>query len=734
MKHIQRIVAVFLIGIGGMVPAGWAQMSHGGAPAPVRDYATIPVLDLTGRLQPLDELAARASAEKKGVLRFAEAVQVEVSPATAGRWETLPGGERVWRLRILYKQARSLGLIFGRYRLAAGERLFIYDPAGKQILGAFTRDNNKPWGSLAVQPLAGSSLIIEYHVPAHSSSAGQLTLTQVSVGFLDIFSGNENKDDRFGYSGPCNMDINCSAGDEWQEEKRSVVRILIRNVELCTGVLMNAVINDPIPYILSAGHGIESQDDATNSVFVFGYESPYCHGPDGSVNKSISGASLIARNGDHLDFTLVRLSRIPPFTYYPYYAGWNASDDTPIPPVVTIHHPMGDVKKISVDNDAPVSSDYPNTGYDKNTFWKILQWDVGTTEGGSSGAPLFDVHHHVTGTLSGGDAHCGNSVNDYFQKFSAEWNAYPDSSQQLKYWLDPQNFGLQFWNGNDPYTGAAKSCDTLTNIKEGERIILDPYGADAGYWTGHNNDRTTVYAEKFNNTTYISMTGVFLKPGVVKYDSPSDHITVKIWSGTNKPETVIVQKDVPLNHFIDSVWNFVDFDTLVTVETNFFAGYEIYYDNDVGDPLTDQFAVFQTEPRSNYGENTAYYFQNGSWSAFSGTPGHSVYISLAVSPVMCQEIPSLSVPPAPRPAVQGTLLLFPNPAGEEVTILPEDGLPAGGILTVTDLTGKTVMQHRYPPRQGQWVLSLSPLPDGIYVVTLATPHKIYRNKLILQNR
>ncbi len=723
------------MGFAGMVPAVFSQISHGGVPAPVKDGSRIPVLDLTGRLPSLDELAAASLPEHKGVLRFGEPLQVGVSPATAGRWVTLDDGRRIWRIRIIYKEARSLGLTFGRYRLAPGEKLFVYDPAGRHILGAFTDDNNKPWGSLALQPLAGSSLIIEYQVPAGGKSRGELSLTRVSVGYLDIFSRNTAKDDRFGTSGPCNVDINCSAGDNWQTEKKSVVRIFINNVELCTGVLMNTVINNAVPYILSAGHGIESQNDAQNAVFVFGYESPRCHGPDGSVTKSISGADLIARNGDHLDFTLVKLSRVPPFTYYPYYAGWNASGNTPAPPTVTIHHPMGDVKKISIDDDAPISSDYPGTEYDAGTFWKILQWDVGTTEGGSSGAPLFDAKHRVVGTLSGGDAHCGNSINDYFQKFSAEWNAYADSSLQLKYWLDPKDFGFTLWNGNDPYTGAAKSCDTLTNIEEGERMIIDPYGGtDSGYWTGFNTGRFTSFAEKFENTTYISMTGLYIQPALIKYDSPSDHITVKVWSGTSKPEELIVQKDVPMSYFVDSTWNFVDFDTLVTVEGNFFAGYEIYYQNNVGDPLTDQFAVFQTEPRSSYGVNTAYYYQNGSWAGYSGTPSHSVFISLAISPVMCQEIPSLSVTSPRSSTAQGTLLLFPNPAVDEVTILPEDGILHSGTLKITDLAGKEVLQRVYHPWQGQLVIPLTSLSPGVYVVTLETPGKIYRNKLILQNR
>ncbi len=727
---VKKTALLFLFLI--PAPVLFAQLGHGGVPAPVDDYSRIPVEDLTGQLPAFEELAARDLPRKEGVLRFAEDIAVRFTPATHGTWEVLPGGEKVWRMVIRYKGARSLGLTFGRYRLDAGERVFIYDPSGRHVLGAFTDDNNKPWHSLAVQPLPGGTLIVEYHLPRGKDSHDGLVITKVSIGYLDIFHDPRGKDGFFGSSGPCNTDINCSAGDNWQEDKRSVVRIFINNNELCTGVLMNTAVNDATPYILSAGHGIESDDDAANSVFVFGYESPYCNGPDGSVNKSISGSEMIAR-AKNLDFTLVKMSRYPPFTFYPYYAGWDVSDNTPAPPTVTIHHPQGDVKKISVDNEEPVTASYDV--YDENTFWKILQWDVGTTEPGSSGAPLFDAHHRVVGTLSGGDAHCGNSINDYFQKLSAQWDDYADTSEQLKHWLDPKEFGFQLWNGFDPYTGATKSCDTLTNIEEGETLTLDPYaGTDGGYWTGHNTDRTSLYAEQFENTTYISMTGIYIKPGIVKYDAASDHITVRIWSGSSKPEEVIVEKDVTLSFFRDSVWNFIDFDTLVTVEGNFFAGFEVYYDNNVGDPLTDQFAVFQTEARDTYGDNTAYYYQNGSWTAFSGTPGHSVYISLAISPVMCQEIPDLGIFSPRTAGQQALLLLYPNPASDQITILPDDGILAGGTLHITDLAGKVVRERVYHPWQGSLHIPLAGLREGVYLVVLETPGKIYRNKLIIQKR
>ena len=714
------------------LPAVFSQVSHGGAPLPISVMKPVSFIDLTGSLPSFDELAIEHPPDKHAPLGFAEPVRIYLTPSNAGKWETSNDGTRVWRVGIKYKGAYSMSVTFNLFKIEKGEKVFIYDPpaGGHTVLGAFTADNNKPWGSLAVQPVPGESLIIEYQVPATHSTRGKLSIGEAGIGYRDIFRQGKSKDRFYGASGPCNVDIHCPEGDNWQIKKNAVVRILVNNNELCTGTLMNTAINDATPYILTAAHCIADSADAANAIFVFGYESPYCNGPDGSVIKSISGATLKATTSN-LDFTLVQMSKIPPFTYYPYYAGWDHTGSQPSN-TVTIHHPNGDVKKISIDDDPPVTSDYDD--YDKNSFWKVLQWDKGTTEPGSSGAPLFNSSQRVVGTLSGGDAHCGNSVNDYFQKLSFLWDAYADSARQLKVWLDPKDFGYLLYSGFDPYFAAKKTCDTLTNITEGEKLRLYDYGsADSGYWTGHNEGHITEYAEQFTNSELFSMTGIYIMPAIVKYDSLSDKVTVKVWSGSQKPETLIVSKDVPMSFFQDSVWNFIDFDTIVTVNGNFFAGIEIYYDNPSPDSLTDQFAIFQVEDRSNYGQNTAFYFEKDVWTSYSGTPGPNLYTSLAIEAVLCGEISAISVRSPTTKETYGHLNIFPNPAKENITLSVPTGDKITGTLHIYDLTGKALYERKIPLSTGQITLPLPDLKKGIYLITLETPENLFRNKLVIDH-
>jgi hypothetical protein len=250
-----------------------------------------------------------------------------------------------------------------------------------------------------------------------------------------------------------------------------VVRIFTTTL-YCTGVLVNNTSYDGTPYIVTAEHCINKQQHADLSVFQFNYQSAECFGEDGPHNMSIAGAQFITA-GDSLDFSLVELSVLPPSSFGVYYAGWDRSDFQ-TSATTTIHHPFGDVKKISFDFEAPTipvnPGDVPYNGlegYHYFSYWWIKRWDVGSTEGGSSGCPLFNQGQRLIGNLSGGNASCGDSIgydpvtdrviyslapnfDDYFTRFSMAWDYELDKGRALKTWLDPLGFNPQFINGYNP--------------------------------------------------------------------------------------------------------------------------------------------------------------------------------------------------------------------------------------------------------------------------------------------
>jgi len=134
---------------------------------------------------------------------------------------------------------------------------------------------------------------------------------------------------------------------------------------------------------------------------------------------------------------------------------------------VGIHHPSGDIKKISFENDPLVSTSWG--GGPANTHWGITNWDSGVTEPGSSGSPIFDQNHRVVGQLHGGASACGAAaLSDEYGKFGYSWNpAGSDSTNQLKYWLDPSVSGALFIDGFDPAGGVPVQIDPAVSNVQG---------------------------------------------------------------------------------------------------------------------------------------------------------------------------------------------------------------------------------------------------------------------------
>jgi len=109
---------------------------------------------------------------------------------------------------------------------------------------------------------------------------------------------------------------------------------------------------------------------------------------------------------------------------------------------IAIHHPNTDEKRISFENQPTTTTSYlSNPVPGDGTHVRITDWDLGTTEPGSSGSPLFNQDHRIIGQLHGGFASCSSQTSDWYGKFSVSWNAGSTAATRLKDWLDPDNTG-----------------------------------------------------------------------------------------------------------------------------------------------------------------------------------------------------------------------------------------------------------------------------------------------------
>jgi PKD repeat protein len=397
-----------------------------------------------------------------------------------GRWEQLQSGESIWRLSLFAEQAEKLNLYFKNFDLAAGEKLFIYNKDKSVLIGAFTeRDNGEYFVS---DFLNTNQITIELNTNKQNP---KLPFQLDELGVTTI---NREGDRDFGNSKFCEVPVNCPEGDDWQNEKQGVARVLVKegnDLWWCSGSLVNNTQQDKTPYFLTANHCGQSANETDYSAwkFYFDYESADCEKPiTEPAGITLTGAKLLAKAPNNTssasDFKLLLLTDEMPEFFHPWYNGWDRSSDVS-QNGVCIHHPEGDIKMISTYTEAVVSTRYNSPAPDENgIYWKVnwaeTQSNFGVTEGGSSGSPLFNYSGNIIGSLTGGQASCSYPTKpDYYGKFSYSWESNGNNStRQLKYWLDPDNTGELSLSGSNfnPSDFYADFSVESRNIKLGESI------------------------------------------------------------------------------------------------------------------------------------------------------------------------------------------------------------------------------------------------------------------------
>lgn len=389
--------------------------------------------------------------------RFAESMVVQVSPQTHGSWETLPNEREVWRLRILSKGALSLNLGFNTFRMPEGGTMILYSPDRKTVMGPFSPADNEDHEQLWTPIFDGDELVVEVQVPTEKRNELALMLTSINhdfMGFSQMIA-----------SGSCNLDVICGGADGWGIVDR--YRDIIRSVGIygfngntfCTGFLINNARKDCTPYFMTANHCGVNINNAPSLVVYWNYENSVCRQPltpqsggngNGTLNDFNTG-SVFRAGYSPSDMTLVELDDPVSSTAGAFFAGWTIAGTTPQDSVICVHHPNTDEKRISFEFDPTYRGAWGNGSGEVPTGNHIIvpDWDIGTTEGGSSGAPLFDHNKRVVGQLHGGGASCGNNSYDSFGWFTTSWTGGGGNNNRLSNWLDPDGTGITFLDGSN---------------------------------------------------------------------------------------------------------------------------------------------------------------------------------------------------------------------------------------------------------------------------------------------
>lgn len=436
----------------------------------------------TYRAPQFDQDSARLEMEQSSAdLRaylFAHTIEVGLDIIQDGEHTQWSDGTEVWRYRVRSQGAKSLGFFFDQWKLPRGAYLYIYstlDPT--RCLGGFGWENNNERASLPIQPILADDVVIELQAPKGSRPRLHLQ---------ELYHGVRSIEGLLRYSNPqvgsprnlaCTPEVACYP--EYQDVARSVVVVVTGSGYLGTGVLVNNTSSDGRPLILTASHVMEAnfsngilspqrlEEEAEKSVFFFNYQTPMCDsGIQPSTTQSIAGAKML---GCHpfTDVALLELNVVaPPADYQAYYAGWNAEPKMDVAHA-NIHHPYGYTKRINLALSPLNYSTYSGSGlpFGENQHIKVPFWDLGTTASGSSGSPLLDPEHRITGVLSGGESYCGNRSHDFFASLQRVWESEDAEARKIVAALDPTGAKATTCAGKGASQGGEQAPVRLTNMR-----------------------------------------------------------------------------------------------------------------------------------------------------------------------------------------------------------------------------------------------------------------------------
>ena len=358
------------------------------------------------------------------------------------------------------------------FHLPPGAEMWVTNADGSWEEGPYDFRDNDAHGRLATGDVPGDVVVFRLQIPQGLASEVHLHMEGAAGLFRDVEGAR-------GGSGPCEVDVACPEIEGWECQRDATVRLSIiesGGSYLCSGAMVNTTALDCRQYMLTALHcASEVTDDEFALLKVYyNYERPECGEGNGFLNRRRTGVIRLAdsddiqgNNFDGSDFLLVEVEDEIPSSWDVYYAGWDASGSGSSSGV-GIHHPSGDVKKISTFTQNTSSISLGSFGSHWRVYWIETETEHGVTEGGSSGSHLFNEEGLSIGTLSAGLSACSNNgagpgtgpdEPDYYGKMSFHWDNNPNPQDEKLYlWLDPTESGATVLHGAYPDDEAAVPC------------------------------------------------------------------------------------------------------------------------------------------------------------------------------------------------------------------------------------------------------------------------------------
>jgi V8-like Glu-specific endopeptidase len=432
-----------------------------------RNYVNMPSFDLE-RLKKEDK-------ELEGLdipYRFGKGFEVSYT-LDDGNWIECDNG-RLWSKSFKSNGALSLNFVFENFHLSDECCLYIVNKDRSTLYGPVKKNAIPDNGFFLTDIIPGDFATIVLYEPFTQRGKCNLCIKKIVHGYRSAFSQMQHRE--IGDSEDCNNDVICFP--EYEKESNAIALVLLESgEEWCTGSLLMSTDYSFKSYFLTAFHCIDTypngdlstseKEAAQKWLFLFQYKKTTCNG--------ISYSNGVSYNGDYFraafyktDFALLELKQNLSSNTSLTWLGWDKSGQTPTSGV-GIHHPQGDLMKISFDYDPFLS--YSNLG-GTNNFW-LLSYDDGVVEHGSSGSPILNENKRVVGQLYGNSYYNSNLLycsqpRAEYGKFNLSWTGDDSNDTRLSNWLDPLGTNQTTIDGFKPsdifVSGKTVLCDTANYV------------------------------------------------------------------------------------------------------------------------------------------------------------------------------------------------------------------------------------------------------------------------------
>ncbi len=138
----------------------------------------------------------------------------------------------IWRFKFINPQAKTINILFSNFHLTDSAKVFIYSPDGSCFLNPLTKKDISSTGHLSTFRIPCDTIIIELNVTLQEADSTFFKIFGIVYGVKEIENINEymkeNNEMLNTPSSNCDLDANCTQGDNFCREKYSVTFLLLK--------------------------------------------------------------------------------------------------------------------------------------------------------------------------------------------------------------------------------------------------------------------------------------------------------------------------------------------------------------------------------------------------------------------------------------------------------------------------------------------------------------------------